>query len=127
MTAGEWAAQIGGIEKWRAGYQTHGILGIPINGKGTVDPSTIRTLETQGIPEVPSPLFDGTYLYFVKNGGVMTCLDWKNGRRVYRTRTGGKGTHYASPVLADGKIFSTAGDGRISVLTTGPDPQVLAN
>jgi len=126
IDAGEWAAQIGGIKKWRAGYQTHGILGIPINGKGTVDPSTIRTLETQGIPEVPSPLFDGTYLYFVKNGGVMTCLDWRNGRRVYRTRTGGKGTHYASPVLADGKIFSTAGDGRISVLTTGPDPQVLA-
>ena len=30
-------------------------------------------------------------------------------------------------MLADGKIFSTAGDGRISVLTTGPEPQVLAN
>ena len=123
----EWADQISSIEKWRAGYQTHGILGIPVSSRGTVDPATIRTLEKQGIPEVPSPLFDGTHLYFVKNGGVLTCLDMRDGRRVYRIRTGGKGTHYASLVLADSKLYSTAGDGRISVVTTGPNPEVLAS
>ncbi|MCH2182068.1 MAG: PQQ-binding-like beta-propeller repeat protein [Mariniblastus sp.] len=122
----EWADQIAAIEKWRAGYQTHGMLAIPIGSQGTVDPASVRQLEAQGIPEVPSPLFDGTYLYFVKNGGVLTCLDLRNGKRVYRTRTGGKGTHYASPILADGKLFSIAGDGRISVLTAGPDPELLA-
>ncbi|MEE2825009.1 MAG: PQQ-binding-like beta-propeller repeat protein [Planctomycetota bacterium] len=122
----EWGNQMASIEKWRAGYQTHGILAIPLDSRGVVEPSRVRRLETQGIPEVPSPLFDGVFLYFVKNGGVLTCVDLRSGERVYRTRTGGSGTHYASPVLADGKLFSTAGDGRISVMATGPEPKVLS-
>ena len=86
----------------------------------------IRTLETQGISEVPSPVSDGKYLYFVKNGGVLSCLEIATGKRVYRKRTGGKGTHYASPLIAGGRIYSTAGDGKISVISTGVNPEVLA-
>ena len=41
-------------------------------------------------------------------------------------RTRGRGTHYASPLIADDKLFTTAGDGRISVLTLGPNPEILA-
>jgi len=126
IDAGEWSAQLRGIEKYRASYKTHGMLAIPLEGKGLVDMERIRTLETQGIPEVPSPLCDGTYVYFVKNGGVLTCLELKTGKRVYRIRTSGRGTHYASPLIAGNKIFSAAGDGRISVLALGPEPKVLA-
>ena len=87
----------------------------------------IRILETQGIPEVPSPIYHDEYIYFVKNGGILTCLDVKTGQRVYRTRTGDRGTHYASPIIADGKIYTVAGDGHVSVLTLGPKPEILAN
>ncbi len=41
-------------------------------------------------------------------------------------RTRGRGTHYASPLIADGKLFTVSGDGRITVLTLGPSPQILA-
>ena len=126
IDAGEWRAQIRGLEKLRAGYKTHGMLAIPLGSKGLVQPKDIRTLAKKGIPEVPSPLCDGTYVYFIKNGGILTCLELKTGRRVYRTRTGGAGTHYASPLIADGKLFTTSGDGRISVLTLGPNPKILA-
>ena len=40
--------------------------------------------------------------------------------------TGGRGTHYASPLIADGKIFTIAGNGQTSVLTLGPNPKLLA-
>lgn len=126
IDAGEWSAQLSGLEKFRAGYKTHGILAIRLDSKGLVDTGKIRTLETQGIPEVPSPLCDGTYVYFVKNGGVLTCLELKTGKRIYRMRTKGRGTHYASPLIAGGNIFSTSGDGLISVLTLGPKPELLA-
>ncbi len=126
ISADEWTAQIRGIEKFRSGYETHGMLAIPIDSKGLVDADNVRTLATEGIPEVPSPLCDGTYVYFVKNGGILTCLELKTGKRVYRTRTRGRGTHYASPLIADGKLFTIAGDGRITVLTLGPDPKILA-
>ena len=127
INAREWSQQLAGLEKFRAGYETHGILAIPIESSGQVEAKKIRTLETQGIPEVPSPLCDGEHIYFVKNGGVLTCLELKTGKRVYRKRTGGRGTHYASPVLADGKIYSSAGDGIISVVRLGENPDILAN
>lgn len=126
IDADEWAAQLQGLEKFRARYKTHGMLAIPLDSKGEVEANEIRTLETQGIPEVPSPLCDGRYVYFVKNGGVLTCLELKTGRRVYRMRTQGSGTHYASPLIAGGHLFTIAGDGRISVLTLGPEPKFLA-
>ena len=122
----EWKDRLVGLEKFRQGYQTHGILAIPIDSEGSVGPTEYRTLETQAIPEVPSPLCDGKHIYFVKNGGVLTCLDVESGERVYRTRTGGRGTHYASPLIADGKLYTVAGDGRISVVTLGAKPDVLA-
>ena len=125
IAADEWTAQVRGIEKFRSRYETHGMLAIPIDSKGLIDAQNVRTLATEGIPEVPSPLCDGTYVYFVKNGGILTCLELKTGKRVYRMRTRGRGTHYASPLIADGKLFTIAGDGRITVLTLGPDPKIL--
>ena len=126
IAADEWAVQVKGLEKFRAGYDTHGLLAIPVNSTGIIAPEEVRTLETQGIPEVPSPLCDGTYLYLVKNGGVLTCIELKTGKRIYRMRTAGRGTHYASPLIADGKLFTVSGDGRITVLTLGPAPNILA-
>ena len=126
IAAGEWTVQVADLEKFRAGYETHGLLAIPLDSEGIVAPENIRTLETQGIPEVPSPLCDGTYVYLIKNGGVLTCLNARTGERVYRMRTPGRGTHYASPLIADGKLFTVSGDGQITVLTVGPEPEVLA-
>ena len=126
LSADEWRRQLKGIEKFRANYQTHGILAIPLKSDGMLGVDQIRTLETQGISEVPSPVSDGKYLYFVKNGGVLSCLEIATGKRVYRKRTGGKGTHYASPLIAGGRIYCTAGDGKISVISTGVNPEVLA-
>ncbi len=126
ITRDEWAARVRDIDKFRAGYKTHGILAIPITSEGVVGDDGVRTLEKQGIPEVPSPLCDGTYVYFVKNGGVLTCLDLKTGKRMYRMRTRGRGTHYASPIIAGGKLYTVSGAGQITVLSLGPKPELLA-
>jgi outer membrane protein assembly factor BamB len=126
IAAEEWSTTVRELERFRSGYNTHGMLAIRIDSLGLLGADKIRTLETQGIPEVPSPVYDGKYIYFVKNGGILTCLDVKTGQRVYRMRTGGSGTHYASPVIADGKIFTIAGDGHISILTLGANPEILA-
>jgi outer membrane protein assembly factor BamB len=126
ITADEWDARIRQLNAFRANYKTHGMLAIPIESKGIVTADQIWTLETQGIPEVPSPLFHDGFVYFVKNGGVLTCLELETGERASRVRTRGRGTHYASPIIADGKLFSTAGDGTITVMSLGPNPGILA-
>ncbi len=122
----EWEQQLAGIAKFREGYKTHGILAIPINSEGIIDTNQIRTLATQAIPEVPSPLVHDGIVYCVKNGGVLSAIDLKTGKLLSKIRTKGKGTHYASPLIANDKMYSTAGDGTITVLSLGAKPKVLA-
>ena len=126
VTREEWQKAVDELERFRAGYETHGLLAIPINSEGFVAADQVRTLATDGIPEVPSPVFDGKYVYLIKNGGLLTCINLAKGERVYRTRTRGKGTHYASPLIADGKLYTFAGDGQISVIELGSSHRILA-
>ena len=126
IDADEWKTQLAELAAFRARYKTHGMLAIPINSKGLVDQKDIRTLAKRGIPEVPSPLFHEGLIYFVKNGGALSCVNSKNGERVFRMRTTGKGTHYASPIIANDKLFTFAGDGKVSVLSLGTKSKVLA-
>ena len=107
IVADEWDLQLRQLDDFRSHYNTHGMLAVRIDGNGLLDPEQIRTLQQQGIPEVPSPLFHDGYVYFVKNGGVLTCLELETGKPAYRIRTRGTGTHYASPIVADGKLFVT--------------------
>ena len=41
-------------------------------------------------------------------------------------RTPGRGTHYASPFISGGKLYTISGVGVITVLTLGPNPKILA-
>lgn len=126
IEAAEWAKTKQGLEDFRSGYDSHGLLAIPINSNGLVAADTVCKLSIQGIPEVPSPVFDGQYIYLVKNGGLLTCIDAKTGETAYRMRTKGTGTHYASPLIANGMLYTFAGNGRVSVVALGDTPQILA-
>lgn len=126
IEADEWARTTKELEDFRSGYESHGALAIPIASQGMVSAKTVRTLTTSGIPEVPSPVSDGEHLYLVKNGGSLTCVEIKSGEIAYRKRTKGKGTHYASPLIADGKLYTFAGNGRVSVIKPGTSFEILA-
>ncbi len=126
VTEDEWRRQLQDIERFRQGYQNHGLLSLPIHASGVLPEHDVMTLETQGIPEVPSPISDGKYVYLVKNGGQVTCIDLESGERVYRKRTGGRGTHYASPIIAGNRLYIADGSGRIAVMSLGKTPQILA-
>lgn len=54
--------------------------------------------------DVPSPILDGRYLYLMTDTGIMTALDALTGDVVYE---GGRVPvpAYASPAIADGRIF----------------------
>ena len=123
----EWTEKQRDIEKFRGGYQQHGLLAVPLEAKGVLEASQVRVLERRGIPEVPSPLYHNGLAYLAKNGGMLTVVDVASGKRVGRVRTGGKGTHYASPLIANGKLWIASGDGTISVLSLGKSPRLLAN
>ena len=78
-----------------------------------------------GVPECPSPLIHNDLAYMVKNGGIFTCVDALNGELKYEKKVSAGGPYYASPVMADGKIFLTSGRGMLTVIKEGPEFEIL--
>ncbi len=76
-------------------------------------------------PDVPSPLIEAGLVYLCRENGNLMCLDAKTGKLHYEERTH-RTRHRASPVFADGKIYLTSRDGKVSVVKAGPKFELLA-
>lgn len=126
LSRDEWEVQLKKIESFRAGYKTHGMLAIPVKSDGLIKQDEVKTIAQQGIPEVPSPLVKDRLVYFVKNGGQLTCIDLENNKQVYRKRVFGRGTYYASPVIANNRLYSFSGDGKYSVVELGRSGKLIS-
>ena len=62
----------------------------------------------------------------VKTGGIVTSLDAATGKLLKEGRApGAPGEYYASPVAADGKVFITSTEGKISVIRAAGEWEVL--
>jgi outer membrane protein assembly factor BamB len=119
---GEWAALLSKVsDHRRKNAVPHGLVAIPVNSKGVLNKEDLRYLARKNIPEVPSPIVYKGRVYLIKNGGVLSCIDLKSGEQLYRMRTGGTGTHYASPVIAGDKLYLASGDGTIVVMDLSDD------
>ena len=94
-----------------------------IRGSGAVVWSVDRDT-----PYVPSPLLHDGLLYVLKsNSGVLTSFDARTGRRRYGPeRLRGVRNVYASPVIADRRVYVTSREGTTLVLRAGPTFKVLA-
>jgi outer membrane protein assembly factor BamB len=55
----------------------------------------------------------------------MNCLDAETGQPVYQGQRIQNGTYSASPLLADGKIYSVNEEGTTTVIKAGPTFEVL--
>lgn len=134
-----------GKELWKRSY---GMLGFslssrPVAGHGMVYYSTgfmkpamqalrydgisepeIAWSYTKGAPTMSSPILVGGELYFVNDGGILTCLDARTGAEIYRERLGGN--FNASPLFADGRLYFFSREGLTHVIAPGKSFQKLA-
>lgn len=101
------------------------MLALRAGGRGDVTKSA-RLWSFNAGPDVPTPVTDGSFVYVIRDNGIMYCLDAKSGREIYGRRRLRPGTYSSSPVLADGRIYATSEDGVTSVVKAGPEFQVLA-
>ena len=136
-----------GKELWRAGglnpnrARNYRIIASPLVSGDMVYVSTRRNpllafqlgggepnqlWQTTDGPDVPTPVTDGTYLYVLRDNGVMLCLKARSGEVVWGPERVRPGTYSASPVLADGKIYVTSEDGVTSVVEAGPRFKLVA-
>jgi outer membrane protein assembly factor BamB len=101
------------------------MLALRAGGRGDVTKSHVVWSFDSG-PDVPTPVTDGTYLYVVRDNGVLFCLDAKTGKRIYGPQRLRPATYSGSPVLGDGKIYVTNEDGVTVVVKAGPVFELLA-
>jgi outer membrane protein assembly factor BamB len=106
--------------------QLVGLLAIKPGGHGDVTKTHVSWREQRAISEVPSPLYYRERVYMVRDGGIVSCLDAKTGRLMYRERLGASGAYFSSPVAGDGKIYVASQLGVVVVLAAGDRFTVLA-
>ena len=81
----------------------------------------------KALPNTPSPLLYDNVLYLMKEGGILTALDPATGDVLKQGRLrDAPGDYYASPVAADGKLYTISEEGKVSVLRAGREWEVLA-
>ena len=98
----------------------------PGQAHGQLPATAIGWRFKKNIPYIPAPLLYLNVLYMVKTGGIVTSLDPSTGRLLKEGRSpGALGEYYASPVGADGKVFLSSAEGKITVLQAAGDWQVL--
>ena len=106
------------------GYRSSPFLAIRPGGRGDITNTHVAWNVGAGAPYVSSLVYAGGLLFYATEQGIATCIDAKNGERVWQERIGG--IYSASPVAADGKVYMFSETGEAVVLKPGRTPQVLA-
>jgi len=103
------------------------IMAIRPGGRGNITNTHVVWRYERAAPYSSSPVVVGDYLYTVKNGGIMTCLNARTGALAWQERLPARGDYYASPVAADGKIYTLSEDGEVSVVAAKPTFELISS
>jgi len=107
-------------------YATHGYHGplsaVRPGGSGDVTNSHRLWVRPKVATNVPSPVFHDGYIYSVREeGGVLSCVNAENGEVVFQERLQpSAGRIYASPLVADGKIYLVSREDGTYVVAAQP-------
>jgi outer membrane protein assembly factor BamB len=106
------------------GFPKGELLAVRPDGLGDITPTHVAWRLTRGVPNKPSVLLVDDLLYMTTDAGVASAVEARTGQVVWTGRIGG--THSASPVYADGRVYFFSEDGETVVLEAGRTFKVLA-
>jgi outer membrane protein assembly factor BamB len=101
-------------------------LAIRPGGRGDVTATHVAWKYDRAAPYIASAVVVGDYIYAVKNGGVVTCLNARTGEPMWQERLRARGDYFSSPLTGDGKIYATSDDGETSIIAARPTFELLA-
>ena len=114
---------------WRARLSSQNSLSAirPSGARGDLTDTHVLWRHKKSLPNTPSPLLHEGVVYLVKDGGIVTSLDAETGRVLKQGRIKEAIEKYwASPVAADGKLYTVSEGCAVSVLKPGHQWEVLA-
>lgn len=93
------------------------------NEKKGTDPEIAWGLK-KGAPKRPSQILIGDRYYMIDDKGVFTTLNAKSGEQLWQARVGGN--YRASPILANGLIYTFSEEGEVTVIKPGEKYEEVA-
>jgi outer membrane protein assembly factor BamB len=110
-----------------SGARASQMLAIRSGGTGDVTDSHKLWSVAKG-SNVSSPVYRDGYLYWAKESGILYCAKADTGEIAYEERlTPDPGLIYASPLLADGKIYYVSREKGTFVVPAKPEFKILAH
>lgn len=113
----------------RASYMLgYGLTAVRLGeARGDVSGPGVAWRMKKEYPYMPSPLLYDGVLYTVRNGGILMSIEPATGRVLKMARLpGAPGAYVSSPVAADGKLFITSSECRVSVVRASAQWEPLA-
>jgi outer membrane protein assembly factor BamB len=101
---------------------------LAIRGGGEGDVTNTHLLwkhPTKHTDHIVSPFISDGRMMLIKEGGILTVFDEKQGKPLEAARRVGSGGYFASPVCGDGKIYLAGDNGTVVVLENGPEYRKL--
>ena len=105
-----------------------GVTGLAVRAGGRGDvTATHRLWTSKSGSNVTSPIYHDGHLYWMhEKSGIAYCANPKTGDFIYEERIDRAGQIYASPLLAEGRLYYLNRSGRAFVLSAKPQFEQLA-
>ncbi|MFT4689150.1 MAG: outer membrane protein assembly factor BamB [Limisphaerales bacterium] len=109
------------------GFSKGEILAVKADSKGVLQDEDAAWISKRSVPKKPSLILTGNLLFAIDDGGIASCYDAKTGEIHYQERLAPKaGNFSASPILANGRIYTSNENGSTFVLAAKKEFKVLA-
>ena len=112
-------AYVSHAEENLSGSEMGQIAVIDATARGELDEKNVQWKRHTFLAGYSSPVTDGERIYQVDNSANLAAIDPKTGKELWRLNLGT--IQRASPVLADGKIYVGAQNGRFFIIRPGKD------
>jgi outer membrane protein assembly factor BamB len=114
----------GGLVFYTTGFPTGQVVAVRLSSRRDATSPQVAWQFRRNAPQKPSLLVAGQLLFMVNDAGIATALEARTGALVWRERIGG--THSASPLTGDGRVYFFDEEGKTTVIDAGRQFKVLA-
>jgi outer membrane protein assembly factor BamB len=94
------------------------LAGIRPTGRGDVTKTHVAWRMNESMPDICSPVSDGTYVYLMDSAGLLICATVETGEKVYEADL--KEQFLASPSIVGDKLYLLGMKGVMHIARTGP-------
>ena len=99
------------------------MVAIQPTGQGNVTKTHVAWKAEDGIPDICSPVSNGTYVYLLDSEGLVTCYNVADGKKVYEREL--KEPFRASPSIVGDKLYLLSLKGVMHIAQVGPEYKEL--